>query len=617
MMTLVIAQGWFSLRLFGTEAQWRPLGDDRPVVSGRHPLHLYHGYLAARSLLEQGTVCCYDPSFQAGYPQTPVFDGGSRPAALFLLLGGGSYQPAAYKIGLAACCAALPLALALAAWGFGLGRRARCVCAALGIFICWGSPFRSLLEIGDLDLYLAMLAALVQVGLLLRFDRAPGPLSWLGLLVSGCVGWFGQPLLYAGLLIVILAVYYLSVGARHEFHWHLALGSVLLAGLMANAFWLADWVRYSWILAPLPVGDRLLEHRTFHYFWTTSFWGEPADRALALVLFLSAAAGIVLLNRRRGRLAARLLGLGMACLLALAIAGIAWEPAGRVGAAKLLAPALWFAVLPAVYLWKHAVRWLWRVNECPYRTAALFTSLAIAGVWAGWPALAATAEWWRGPEPLDLGLGAEREAIVSTLTAHTTPEARILWEDRPGSDERSRWTALLPLLAERTFIGGLDAQATLEHGFASFIEQQRAGRPLTDWSDADLHDFSRRYNLGWVACWSPAAVARLRAWPLAEAVAPLVEDGQSGWLFALRRPASFVLKGRARWVKADCRYIALGEVEPEDGKVVLSLHYQAGMEVTPSRVLLEKEMDPYDPIPFVRLRVPTPVTRVTIMWRDP
>src|ERR1700687_3303808 len=101
---LLVWQGWITLTLFGREDPWQALTDDRPVVSGQHPLHLYHGYLGARSLRERGTPSCYDPAFQAGYPKTPVFDAGSRPAELFLTLAGGSYRPGAYKIGLGAFC---------------------------------------------------------------------------------------------------------------------------------------------------------------------------------------------------------------------------------------------------------------------------------------------------------------------------------------------------------------------------------------------------------------------------------------------------------------------------------------------------------------------------------
>src|SRR5437588_9494146 len=73
-VALLAWHGWLTLTLFGPDEPWRALLDDRPVLSGRHPLHLYHGYLGARALYATGRLCCYDPAFQIGYPKTPVFD---------------------------------------------------------------------------------------------------------------------------------------------------------------------------------------------------------------------------------------------------------------------------------------------------------------------------------------------------------------------------------------------------------------------------------------------------------------------------------------------------------------------------------------------------------------
>ena len=35
--------------LFGGPQPWKVLLDERPILSGRHPLHLYHGYLGSRA----------------------------------------------------------------------------------------------------------------------------------------------------------------------------------------------------------------------------------------------------------------------------------------------------------------------------------------------------------------------------------------------------------------------------------------------------------------------------------------------------------------------------------------------------------------------------------------
>lgn len=620
---LVVWQSWMTLTLFaparaGAEAPadrvaaaWERLHDDQPILSGRHPLHLYHGFLGAAALRERDTSCCYDPAFQAGYPKTPVFDGGSRPAEFFLALAGGAYEPAAYKLGFALCLVAVPFLLFAAGRCAGLPNGAAVLATGLGLLACWGTPGRQLLEAGDLDLLLAALAALFQAGLLLRFHRQPGVLGGLGLFLCGVLGWYAQPA-YFGPSFLLVLVYYFSVGARHALSWHLALWGALAGGLAVNAPWLLDWLGHWWIRSPFRLGTPLLPHRTLPLIWGAPLWGDAADRTLAGVLLGGAAAGVWLLNEGGQRPAARLLGLGAGGLLALAVAGLAWEPLGLLGTTQLLVPALWFAALPAALALTRGFHALGRLLGSPWRGAAV----TVAGLGLITAALhdrlSLLVERAAGATPLDIGLGENRQAIVDLLRERTTADARILWEDHTAAHSGAHWSALLPLLTGRLFLGGLDLDRCIEHSYPGFAEQTLAGRPIGDWGDTELDEFARRYAVGWVACTSPAAVIRIRAWPGAKAVAELPGGG---CLFALR-PPPFALAGQAKLVHADWRRIVLQDVSPdEDGKVVLSLHYQEGMRAVPSRVQVEREPDAHDPIPFVRLRLPGPVSRVTLTWQ--
>ena len=79
-----------------------------------------------------------------------------------------------------------------------------------------------------------------------------------------------------------------------------------------------------------------------------------------------------------------------------------------------------------------------------------------------------------------------------------------------------------------------------------------------------------------------------------------------------RDPRGFVLKGRAELLRADCERITLGNVEPDGDELVLCFHYQEGLRVQPSRVRMERELDPRDPIPFIRLKMSGPVTCLTL-----
>lgn len=610
---LVAWQAWMTLSLFDPADHWRSLRDDRPVVSGAHPLHLYFGWLGASAWRANGTLCCYDPAFLAGYPKTPVFDSGSRPAELFLTLAGGTYSPAAYKIGLAACCGLVPFLLLLGARGAGLSRAASCLAVALGLLVWWGKPCRDSLEAGDLDLLLGGLSAVACAGRLLAFHRAPGVAAGAGLLLVGTLGWFAHPLLFL-LLCPGVLVYYLSVGTRHSLVWHLSLLLIQAGALALNSFWLIDWARSWWLRLPQQLDSTHLAHRTLEAFWNSPLWGEPADRTLAAVLVVLAAVGVVVLNQTNRRPAARVLGLGAGVLLLLASAGISWAPLGRVGTSTLFIPGLWFALVPAVATLAGLAGWLSRTAGSRWLMVVIGAGLAVAAGLGGRPLLAEAARRATGSTPLAVGLSDDQQALVEAIRRHTTPAARILWEERPGAHESSRWTALLPLWTERAYIGGFGPDVCIEHAYAGLVGENLAGRPIAEWSDLELEHFCRRYNVGWVVCWSPAALARFRAWRGATPTAP-VQDHGAGYLFTLR-PGSYVLKGKAEWLEADWRRIVLGEVIPEDGKVVLSLHYQSGMTVSPSRVEIEREKDAYDPIPFVRLKVPGPVARLTLTWES-
>ena len=613
LLGLVVWQGWMTLTLFGPGVAWRRLLDDDPILCGRHPLHLYHGVLGARSYLRHGTLSCYDPAFQAGYPKTPVFDSGSRPAELFLACAGGRFRPAAYKIGLAVCCLLAPLALVVAARGIGLSRRGTLLAALLGLMVWWGQPCRHLLEQGDLDLLLAALAAVAQAGLLIRLDRRPGVRAWLGIVLTSFLGCLSHPLLFL-LLAPLFLIYYLSVGARHQAVWSLLLFTGLAAAVAANAFWLVDWVRYWWLRVPLDASELRLSHRTLPALWHADLWGEALDRGLAVVLLVAAAVGAFLLNGEGRRATARLFGLAVLVLIGLAVGGVLVESLGRLGLPGLLVPGLLLAVPLAAHafeeMWRRAVHWTggtWRTVPLPAATVAALLLLTQPGA-------EPVARRSVRAAPFPLGLGPQREKLVRLLKEFTTDEARILWEDRLRGDV-ARWTPLLPVLTGRHFVGGLDPDAGTEYTADGLAGRSSAGRPLHEWTDDDLEKYCRRYNIGWVVCWSAAAVDRFTRWPVARRLLAL-EDQGPGVLFVLDRPRSFILKGKARWLRAEVSRIVLGDVRPEGGEVVLSLHYLEGLSVAPSRVKIVpyKQEDSTDPIRLICLVVDSPVARVTLTW---
>ncbi len=615
---VVCAQAGLLLALFGPDHSFAPLADDRPVVSGRHPLHLYHGSLGAEAFRARGVTTVYDPNFQAGYPKTPIFDGGCRPAELVLALAGRGYSPAAYKIGLFACLLLVPLAFVLAARGAGLPAGAAVLAGVGGVLLSAATPVHRLIEEGEIDFLMAGLGVIVFVCWLARYAKWFGIDSWLVLAVVAAAGWYAHPVVWIGLIPAIVA-FYVAVAPRKELAWHLGLAGVAAAGVAPNAWWLTDWGRYWWLRQPAP-GDPLPVPTV------AAVLGSPADYAALLgsvpwgvPVAVLACAGLVLMAKAGHRGAAALLATCAVMAVALARVSAVWPQAPADAPDKLIPLAAGLLAVPAAFaVWSVLAR---------FALAAPLAAAAVVGVlllgWADGPTRPLASVARVDDRPLLVGLTAEQEALVAAVKAHTTTEARVLWDDAADRRPGWNWTALLPVLTGRAYLGGLDPACGMEYGFCGLHDAALAGRPLRDWTDADLDHYCHWYNVGWVVSRTPAAAERWAAYPGAKPVARLTEGGRAVVLFELARPRSFVLSGSAEWESASPTRVTLTNVVPDrDGYVVLSLHAADGLRVYPSYIDIrypgsKKDPAARDPVDHVQLRVPGPVPRLTLVWENP
>ncbi len=617
-VAVACAQAGLLLGLFGPDRAFADLLDDRPVMSGRHPLHLYHGTLGAEAFGARGGTTVYDPNFQAGYAKTPWFDGACRPAEFVLWLAGRGYSPAAYKVGLFALLLLVPLGFVLAARGAGLPAGAAVLAGAVGVVLSATGPVHRLVEEGEIDYLLAGLAVVVFVCWLARYAKWFGIDSWLVLAVTAAAGWYAHPVVWVGVLPVVVA-FYVAVAPRQELAWHLGLLGVVAAGLAPNAWWLSDWVRYWWLREPTPGSSDALPT------WQAVL-GGPADYAtlvnsvpFGVPVAVLSVAGLLLLWKAGHRGAAGLIAVTAAAAVALARLSAVWPQCSPDTPDRLIPLAAGLLAVPASFA-------VWAVLG-RFRLAGPLTLAAVAGVlllgWADGPTRPLSAVARVDGRPLLVGLSGEQEALVAVVKRHTTAEARVLWDDGDAAPPGWNWTALLPVLTDRAYLGGLDPACGVESGFCRLQAGSLTGRPLAARTDAELDRFCHWYNVGWVVCRTPAAVERWARYPAAVEAARLVEGGRPVVLFELRRVRSFVLRGSATWDGATPTRVTLTDLVPDrEGFVDLSLHWADGLRVYPSYVnqgeppLRTEAVDVGDPVAHVRLKLPGPVPRLTLVWEN-
>src|SRR5262245_57695228 len=550
---LVAVQAWLTLRLFGTDNPFDRLTSDEPVLDGRHALHGYHGLLANRVWHLRKTTTCYDPAFQAGYLKTPVFDAGSRPAELFYFIGGPG--AGSYKVGLAVCCLLAPLAFVLAGRGIGLKPAGACLSGLVGITLWWSPPCRVLLEAGDIDMLVGGMCVPVYLSWLARYGRTPGPAEWLVLTASAAVGWYMQPLLMAGVVALAL-LFHLWMFRGVRFAWHLGLLSANVFGLAANAFWLSEWVvhlrmyvPYGGAEAPGSLWPAALQE------WEAFLPNDPVD----LVVCGLGLIGLFVLGRHNS-MAAGLLAVGAIGNMAAGGAGRLWPVVAEVGAQKALIVGVWCAAIP-----------------CSYTLAALvggigsspgFRPLGLVWLMVGIGGLTYGLDLPRTYEiaPLEVGLGGTREDMVRTIRERSTPDGRIIWEDGTDAPGGGGWTALLPELTQRPFLGGLSPDVTIDYLQARLADGKLMNRPVADWTDEELHRFFERYNITRAICRSSESIARFRRLSGTTIIAEF-KDG-AGTMFALDRRPTFVLKGRGQVTQMDWNRVALADLEPDEDGVV-------------------------------------------------
>src|SRR5262245_49693051 len=82
-LALLGRQFWLTLTLFGPDPFAR-IADGNFIANGAHPQHLYLATIGIQGFLERGSTTVLDPSFQAVFLKTPIFNG-SRLAEVFLL----------------------------------------------------------------------------------------------------------------------------------------------------------------------------------------------------------------------------------------------------------------------------------------------------------------------------------------------------------------------------------------------------------------------------------------------------------------------------------------------------------------------------------------------------
>lgn len=190
------------------------------------------------------------------------------------------------------------------------------------------------------------------------------------------------------------------------------------------------------------------------------------------------------------------------------------------------------------------------------------------------------------------------------LEQNTDRSARIMmedinrWQGQSAPFGPSRFVGIFPALVPRFLIGGPLPNAFIRHHFASFHDGRFLDMPIDEYDDRKLLDKISLYNIRWAVAWNRHSRQRLHNFPLAKSMAKF-DDIE---VFEFDVEPNWFLLGTGE-LKADYDRIELKNLQPENGKVVLKMHWLDGFRPEPACKMFRYETGG-DPIGFIGLLNP-------------
>ena len=602
-----------AVQCFRCFPSWRSIVDSQPMIQVDHALHLYHGSLGATFLREHGTNWGYDPFFMAGYPRTPFHDPSAGLSDWCQLIAGGGYRPGAYKLGVLFTMLTVPLLIALGSRWMGLAPAGVLAATLLSVWYYWAEFPRVLLDTGLYSFLWGSAWLVATLGAANVWYQRPSLASWLCLTVVTTIAVMVHPTV-ALMLAVPLAGFYLAVAGQRGWRWHLAgwLGVALV--LAANAYWLVPMVRL-WHL-------RRVEYvfmTAGPWFVVQLYWFRP----LPLIILLLGVIGLGGWGRAGRRPLLATIGLGIGFLFALTFFGSLCAVTRGLEPRRFEVPLHFLLCPPAGAGLLFLTAALRRDSTPrPLRFGLTVITLLLAVGWSIHRGLfvnsyAAIVHHC----PFPVGLQPMMVELVDWLRGHTDNSARILLEDQlrlleSTVPESLHWTPLLPIYVRRQFIGGQYQVAPLLHHHAAFGDFHMGGRPIADYSPAELANFLQRYNIGWVICWSPPARQVFDQFPDAQPIASLPRyttrpTENRYFIYKLKTIGGFFAEGSGKVVNVDYNRIELADLEPTNGRIVLRYHWLDTLRSVPP-LPLEQAVAGDDPVGFIGIRTEKPIKHLLI-----
>jgi hypothetical protein len=203
----------------------------------------------------------------------------------------------------------------------------------------------------------------------------------------------------------------------------------------------------------------------------------------------------------------------------------------------------------------------------------------------------------------------EVKELVEAVKTHVDPSGRLMIEDGPAALYGNvHLPGLLPSYTGVEQIGGPYPFAFVKHHFATFQQDETAGKPLAEVPPGEFRAYLDLYNIRWILTATPPTrdyISRTILYPDGgfgerpgggNATARIIWESPRYALWQVDRPGAFT-GGESDRVRSSFNRIEI-DLEGAHDFVLLKYHWVDGLSVSePATMTPVRQLD--DPVPFI------------------
>ena len=566
----------------------------------------YYWSFAARNYFDlTHKLYGFDPYYMAGYPLDFIFNS-SLPVQVSNIIFKGFPPGLVIKWFFLATFLLAPFNFYFAARGFGLAKNAALAAAALGLSYFWLGEDALFGDWGMLSGSFLLNFFLLTTASFYKYLRVPSRMNFalFAILLALAVLIHKTFIVLVGLpFLVLVLVFSRRISAKTRLS---IIGAAVFA-LLVNSFWILPMLLSLHFKIEDPSTTFFQNTDPLKFIKDLVPWIYPGVALGRLAILIPAIYGLVRLRQDSDRGLFRFLLISVIAFFVFVYFGSNIDLLRNLQPYRYLT-ALFFLLTPAAGTGLLAFR-----EKIRARSAGLVKALPVLffGALLGLQFVPSYRLFYL-IAPLSSKWPGKVQSLRSWLEANTDLSGRIMaedinqWQGRITPYGTSRFVGILPALMPRYLIGGPLPNAFIRHHYASFHDGYFLNRPMREYNDSELAAKLELYNIRWAFAWSEASKTRLEKFPAAKS-AVRFEDLE---VFEIARPSNWFLAGSGE-LKADYDKIELDNLKPENGGVVLKMHWLDGFRAEPACELFRYDFGG-DPIGFIGLK--NPAAKVTLKY---